>query len=234
MKSNQPWNKESGASLVAIMVAMAIFAIVAVMASQSFRNINFSGRRVEAAMSAREVENVILQRMVAQFQTFVRNGCTADPNTFFNGLPIGGLIMANRVKANQPVRFYDASINYNPTNPPAAAGDDLKRCYGTPFSSAAPQNSDTFYSCFDLKTIDAQRNKASNDAFAANRGAFLETYVKLRNFKTDALTLCNAMILNRGFGLEVYYSLHWTTQAGDKVLYDSKLGTLNAAFSVSL
>jgi hypothetical protein len=55
-------------------------------------------------------------------------------------------------------------------------------------------------------------------------------YVKLRNLKTDTEVLCNQMMTNRGFGFEVYYALHWTTPAGDTVMYDTKLGSFNAAY----
>ena len=51
------------------MMSLAIFAIVAMMAARSFRNINVSGRKVEAAMSAREAENLMLQHNVPMLDT---------------------------------------------------------------------------------------------------------------------------------------------------------------------
>lgn len=231
MNSQQPWNKESGASIVAILVSMALFGIIAVMASQGYRNISVSGRRVEAAMSAREVENVILQAFVQSFKNYVESTCDGD-GTYFDPLVIGGLADVSY----RNVRFYGADYT-TPVSPPAMAESDLKRCNSTPFSAITPANAHTFYGCFDLRTLPTARQnavnnalKASNDAFAANRGAFIEMYVKLRNLKTDSQALCNQMIKNRGFGLEVYYALHWTTPAGDRVMYDSKLGTFNANY----
>ncbi len=233
MNSKQPWTKESGASIVAILVSMALFGIIAVMASQGYRNISVSGRRVEAAMSAREVENTILQAFVARFKDYVSASCNGD-GTSFNGMQIGGLATATY----RNVRFYDSS--YVTTVPaPTMASEDVKRCNSTPFSATTPANTNahTFYGCFDLKTLPGARQnlansalKASNDAFAANRGAFIEMYVKLRNLKTDTQAPCSQMIKGRGFGLEVYYALHWTTPAGETVMYDSKLGTFNANY----
>jgi type II secretory pathway pseudopilin PulG len=231
LNSKQPWNKESGASLVAILVSMALFGIIAVMASQGYRNISVSGRRVEAAVSAREVENVILQAMVQKFSNFIEDACPAG-GTYFNNMVIGRLARVNY----RNIRFYDAN-HLNLVRPPEMALKDLERCNSTAFSSTTPINSNTFYGCFDLKTVDEARIsstntnlKASNDAFAANRGAFIEMYVKLRNLKTDTPALCNQMIKDRGFGMEVYYALHWTTPAGGSVMYDSKLGTINANY----
>lgn len=201
------------------------------MASQGYRNISVSGRRVEAAMSAREVENVILQAFVQKFKLYVESACAGD-GTYFNNLVIGSLADVSY----RNVRFYDA--NYTSTvAPPPMASNDIKRCNSTPFSAVAPAIAHTFYGCFDLRTLPAARQnavnsalKASNDAYAANRGAFIEMYVKLRNLKTDTQALCNQMIKDRGFGLEVYYALHWATPAGDTVMYDSKLGTFNANY----
>jgi len=225
VNSRNPWNRESGASLVAIMMSLALFGIVAVMASEGFRNINVSGRRVEAAMSARDIENVIMQAMVQRFKTYIANGCTQQPNNFFNGFTIGNLATVS----HKNVRFYNETHSQT-VLPPAAAKEDLARCNGTLFSTVAPASSHTFYGCFDLKTLDLPRGKASQDAFASNRGAFIEMYVKLKNFKTDAEARCNEMIADRGFGLEVYHAMHWTTPAGNTVMYDNKLGTLNAAY----
>jgi type II secretory pathway pseudopilin PulG len=232
LNSKRPWNQESGASLVAIMVSMALFGIVAVMAAQGFRNISFSGRRVEASVSAREIENVLLQAFVLKWKKYIEDGCPTG-GAYFNNLVVGALADVSY----RNVRFYNATHTAT-VQPPPAARNDLKRCNSTAFSNTAvPADSDTFYGCFDLRTLDSvrvntQNNqlKASNDAFAANRGAFMEMYVKLRNLKTDQQALCTQMIKDRGFGLEVYYALHWTTPAGDTVIYDSKLGTFNANY----
>jgi type II secretory pathway pseudopilin PulG len=231
LNSNRPWNKESGASLVAIMVSLALFGIVAAMAAQGFRNISFSGRRVEAAVSAREVENVLLQSFVQKWKKFIEDGCPTG-GAYFDNFVVGALADVSYRR----VRFYNSGFTAT-VPPPTAAAKDLDRCNSTPFSNSVPADSHTFYGCFDLRTlngvrINTQNNqlKASNDAFAANRGAFMEMYVKLRNLKTDAEALCRNMIKDRGFGLEVYYALHWTTPAGDTVIYDSKLGTFNANY----
>jgi type II secretory pathway pseudopilin PulG len=228
VNNRHSWSKESGASLVAIMVSMAIFGVVAVMASQSFRNISFSGRRVEAAMSAREAENVILQSMVQKFRDYIVGSCPQAVDAFFEEATrkqIGTLATIN----HKNVRFYNSKYTAT-VNPPSQAADDLKRCRSTPFASAQPINADTFYGCFDLETVAASRNQSSADAFSGNRGAFIEMYVKLRNLKTDTASTCANMIIDRGFGFEVYYALHWTTPAGEDVLYDTKLGTFNVAY----
>ncbi|MDQ3235450.1 MAG: hypothetical protein M3Q07_26870, partial [Pseudobdellovibrionaceae bacterium] len=98
------------------------------------------------------------------------------------------------------------------------------------FSYFTTPNSDTFYGCFNLMTNQSAKDKAAKGAFAGNRGAFVEMHVKLRNFKTDTVTSCATMVSSRGFGLEVYYALHWTTSAGADVMYDTKLGSLNVAY----
>lgn len=227
MNNRHSWSKESGASLVAIMVSMAIFGIVAVMASQSFRNISFSGRRVEAAMSAREAENVILQSMVQKFRDYVADSCPQAVNTFFHDATRDKIGTLATIR-HKNVRFYNK--NYATVNPPNQAADDLKRCRSTSFASGQTINANTFYGCFDLQTVAASRLDASADAFVGNRGAFIEMYVKLRNLKTDTAATCANMIADRGFGLEVYYALHWATPAGDSVMYDTKLGTFNVAY----
>jgi type II secretory pathway pseudopilin PulG len=222
--SKQAWHKESGASLVAIMVSIALFGIIVVMASQSFRNISVSGRRVEAAMSAREVENVILQAFVQKYKQYIQAACPAG-GAYFNNWAIGSLAAVSY----QNIRFYNAKFTTT-VAPPPAAGKDLERCRSTAFSAVTPAIAHTFYGCYDLRTVPTARDTASKDAFAANRGAFIEMYVKLRNLKTDTEVLCNQMMTNRGFGFEVYYALHWTTPAGDTVMYDTKLGSFNAAY----
>lgn len=222
---NKAWNKESGASLVAIMVSLAIFAVVSMMASRSFRNINVSGRKVEAAMSAREAENLILQNLTRKFREYIEKGCVENPTTFFQSHQIGTLATVN----HKNPRFY--SPKYTVTAPPAQASKDVERCQGTPFAAGVlPNNANTFYGCFDLQTQGPARTNASKDAFAGNRGAFIEMYVKMKNLKTDQPVTCEAMIKSRGFGFEIYYALHWTTSAGDTVLYDSKLGTFNVGY----
>ncbi|WP_141733790.1 PulJ/GspJ family protein [Oligoflexus tunisiensis] len=226
MENKHSWNNESGASLVTIMVSMAIFAIVAVMSSQSFRNISVTGRRAEAAMSAREVETVVMQAMVQKFKDYIKDNCNMAADAYFDGFDIGSLI---EIK-HKDVQFYSLGETPTVVAAPALANADLDRCKRTPFSAATPPNSDTFYGCFDLRTKDDVRKKASEDAFAANRGAFVEMYVKLRNFKTDEQVICTNMVKDRGLGLEVYYALHWTTPAGNNVMYDTKLGTLNATY----
>lgn len=228
MTSKQAWNKESGASLVAIMMSLAIFAIVAMMASQSFRNINLSGRKVEAAMSAREAENLIIQAISRRFREYIKGACAVAPNNFFNQSP-ENLIGTLAAFTHKNPRFY--SPGYTVTAAPAEAAGDVKRCQSTPFStSVLPANGNTFYGCFDLQTQAGARLQASKDSFAGNRGAFIEMYVKLKNLKTDTAVTCANMIRNRGFGFEIYYSLHWATSAGDRVVYDSKLGTFNVAY----
>jgi type II secretory pathway pseudopilin PulG len=226
--TDKAWNKESGASLVAIMMSLAIFAIVAMMAARSFRNINVSGRKVEAAMSAREAENLILQTLTRQFRAYIEAGCTATPNSFFQNTQIGTLALAN----HKNPRFYTNTTQYIVTTPPDQAKEDVRRCQSTPFVAAAvtTNNANTFYGCFDLQTVQTARQNASKDAFAGNRGAFIEMYVKLKNLKTDTPVTCANMVQSLGFGFEVYYSLHWATSAGDSVLYDSKLGTFNVGY----
>jgi type II secretory pathway pseudopilin PulG len=226
LNDKHSWNSESGASLVAIMVSMAIFATIAVMASQSFRNINVTGRRAEAAMSAREVENVVMQALVQRFRDYIKDACKFTPEAHFDGFKIGSMV---EVK-HKDVRFYKLGNSPAEVAAPALATADLNRCKKTPFSTVPPPGSNTFYGCFDLKTENSIRDKASEDAFAANRGAFVEMHVKLLNFKTDVPVVCTDMVKDRGLGLEVYYALHWTTPAGTNVMYDTKLGTLNATY----
>lgn len=225
--TDKAWNKESGASLVAIMMSLAIFAIVAMMAARSFRNINVSGRKVEAAMSAREAENLIVQALTRQFRAYIEASCPATVNNFFQNTKIGTLALAN----HKNPRFYNTTFTAT-TPPPSQAEGDVKRCQSTPFVASAltPNNANTFYGCFDLQTLPTTRQNASKDAFAGNRGAFVEMYVKLKNLKTDTPVTCANMVQSLGFGFEVYYSLHWATSAGDKVLYDSKLGTFNVGY----
>lgn len=228
MTSKQAWNKESGASLVAIMMSLAIFAIVALMASRSLRNINLSGRKVEAAMSAREAENLILQALTQRFRAYIEGGCSVNPNTFFNQSPENSIGTLATFSHKNP-RFY--TPQYAVTPAPVEAANDVKRCQSTQFSAGGlPSNASTLYGCFDLQTQTGARTQASKDAFAGNRGAFIEMYVKLKNLKTDTAVTCANMIESRGFGFEIYYSLHWATSAGDKVVYDSKLGTFNVAY----
>ncbi|HET9238317.1 MAG TPA: hypothetical protein VFO10_13735 [Oligoflexus sp.] len=223
--TNKAWNKESGASLVAIMMSLAIFAIVSLMASRSFQNINVSGRKVEAAMSAREAENLILQNLTRHFRKYIEEGCAQNPNNFFLNHEIGTLVTVN----HKNPRFYSPKDTV--TAPPAQASKDVERCQGTPFAAGVlPNNAHTFYGCFDLRTQSAARTNASKDAFAGNRGAFIEMYVKMKNLKTDQPVTCAAMIKSRGFGFEIYYALHWATSAGDTVFYDSKLGTFNVGY----
>jgi type II secretory pathway pseudopilin PulG len=207
------------------MMSLAIFAIVALMAARSFRNINISGRKVEAAMSAREAENLILQTLTRRFRAYIEGGCAVNPNNFFQNNQIGTLAALN----HKNPRFY--TPQYTVTTPPGQAVEDVKRCQSTPFAAGVlPNNANTFYGCFDLQTLPAARNQASKDAFAGNRGAFIEMYVKLKNLKTDTPVTCANMIQSRGFGFEIYYALHWATSAGDSVLYDSKLGTFNVGY----
>jgi hypothetical protein len=209
--------------MVAVMVAMALFATIAVMASQSFRNINTTGRRAEAAMSAHDVESVIVGSMVQRYKDFVRGRCSGDPNIFFLG-DIGSL---TSVTMKNPV-FRDSSNN-TMSPPSTVAQQDVDRCNQTSFSKVTPASADSFYGCYNLTTVAATREKATHNSFAANRGAFIEIYVRLRNLQTDALATCTSIMNDRGFGMEVYYSLHWTTPSGNSTLYDSKTGTLNAA-----
>ncbi len=230
MQECSPWSKQSGASLVSVMVATALFGIIAVMSSQSFKNLNTSSRKLESAMSAREIEGVIVQTVVARFKSYVLiNKCAKAPTTYadFKTISIGSLGSA----VIKPASFKD--YKGNPITAPALAKEDLARCAATPFSKAPTlPDSKGFYQCFAIDidpTAKAAASK-SQEAFASNQGAFVEVFVKIRNLQTDAaIEPCSAMATGRGFGLEVYYALHWATYDPSGLLYDSKVGTLNVA-----
>lgn len=221
------WNSESGTSIVAVMVALALFGIIAVLSSQSLQNMTTSGRRADSAMSARDAESIIVQSLIEEFRTYVTAGCVAAPDTFFKDKPIASLAKVHM----KNVQFYtdEKHLSLAKANPPGSDAD-LERCNSTAFTTSATPLSSRFYGCFNIETEKNIREKASLESFSANRGAFIEVHVKLRNLRTDQETLCNAMVSGQGLGLEVYYALHWAIGSGQNTLYDSKLGSLNAAF----
>lgn len=226
--------KESGVSIVAVMVAMALFAVVAVMASQSFRNISASGRRADATMSAHEAEANIVQAIVARYKDFVVAKCNSGALTAFEAqIDVGTLATL----LSEKPEFLD--VNALPATAPKAAEPDIKRCVTTPFTNGNLPRVDSFYSCYNITVLPASRNKASRDAFAKNRGAFVEVYVRIRNLQTDQLITCdNVTGTSQGLGLEVLYSMHWAMSGGSKtvtnssetldIYYDNKTGSLSA------
>jgi len=224
LKPNEHWTHESGASIVSVLVALVLFAIVAVMSSVSFKNLNSSKRRTEASVAVRDLESVIVQTIVQRYKDYIlTNKCVATQNAYFITMPIGSLAQVTQ----KPILFRDKQGN--PTTAPALAAADMTRCTNTAFSSASPLNtSQSFYNCLNINTLATAASLASKDSFASNQGAFVEMYVKIRDLRTDATVRCMDVI-GKGYGLEVSYMIHWTLSDPSGTIYDSKTGTLNAA-----
>ncbi len=224
MKPSQHWSSESGTSLVSVLVALALFAIVAVMSSVSFKNLNSSKRRTEASVAIRDLESVIVQTIVQRYKDYILNNrCVATQTAYFTTMTIGSLAQVTQ----KPILFRDKQGN--PAAAPALAAADITRCTNTAFSTASPLNtSQSFYNCLNINTLATAANLASKDAFASNQGAFVEVYVKIRDLRTDAAVRC-IDVIGKGYGLEVSYMLHWTLADPSGTIYDSKTGTLNVA-----
>jgi hypothetical protein len=219
---------EAGASLVAVMVAVALLAITAMLSSQAFKQLNTVSRQVETSMAAQDVESILVQALVRQYRDYILvNRCNAPASSYFTNISLGQIGTAN---VGTPVF---RGLDGNPGSAPSLAQADVQRCTSRPFVPAGTQTkvANTFYSCLNITTSSAALSgtQRSRDAFAAHHGAFLEIFVKIRNLQTDALATCNNVLAGKGFGIEFYYALHWVIKDSTHLNYDTKVGTLNVS-----
>jgi type II secretory pathway pseudopilin PulG len=219
---------ESGASQVAVMIAVALLGVTATLSSQALKHLNSAKRRVEVSKAAQDVESVLIQAVVQQYRSYVNtNRCATSGASFFSGIDLGQIGTAS---LSAPT-FRD--LDGNPGQAPALAQTAVQRCTGTPFVQAGTltSNANTFYGCLNIQTSAAARalTDRSRDAFAANHGAFIETFVKIRNLQTDALTTCDNARPGQEFGIELYYAVHWITKDASQLNYNTKVGTLNVS-----
>ncbi len=215
---------EAGMTLTSVLVSLAVLGVFVVMSSQSFKNLQSAARRVEASSAVRDIESLTIQALSDRFKSYVLvDRCTTAPSLYFSNISLGEMGSLSM----SPIVFRNRKGSA--TEAPPEAHKDLARCSSTPFSRAPTlTGTATFYACFNVTTNATAAAQAAAGTFAANRGAFVEFFVNLRDLRTDSLVPCN-LISGKGYGLESFYYMHWATQTPTSVIYDSKIGTINAA-----
>lgn len=227
MNRNMSLNKEMGSSLLGVLVSLGIFSILALLNAQSFRNLAAANRKIESVSAARDVESIIVEAFTSKFREYILvNQCNTVPASYFSVVSLGPFGDLRR----QEVVF--RGLNGLSSPPPSLAKTDLKRCKEAPFfKTGLPVQSDSFYSCLNLDTAAAVQTQAakSKDTFASNYGAFVEVLLKIKNLQLDQAIPCGAVTAGRGFGLELFYSMHWTTKGINEIQYETKVGAVNVS-----
>ena len=221
-------NSEGGNSLVSVLIAMAIMSIAAVAISVGYSNLYAARRSVAASAAERDIQDAIVQSVVDGYRNYVHAQCAATSLHGVSSISVSNLAS---LSATQKI--------YLPSGSGGSSGGDVQRCARTPLSDqASPPFASTFYRCFQISlpqslagsNTSSSASKIDKASFMANKGSFVEVLVHPRDFRTDSPVNCQASSVQAsGYGLEIFYSLHWVLNSNQGLLYKTRVGSINAA-----
>ena len=214
----------AGATILSMLIAVGLLGIAVVTASMGFANLMAARKSSAASVAVRDSQDAMVQRLAQAYKAFISTGCA----------PIG-VPLITTLTTGSTSKLTRTSNIVVPNGAGGSAASDVSRC-----SSAAPPGSpsaSSFYSCFQLSLANGIAARADNAAFASSKATFVETYVAIKDFRSDAPVACSAVVLTdpsatppvaQGFGLEMYYSIHWVVDSTQGLLYKTRVGSINA------
>jgi len=211
-------SQQAGVSMVAVVVAMAIISISVASISVGYNNL-YAARRSAAASSAeRDIQGAIVQSVTEGYRAYVQGKCGTALKPKIETIAIGNLA---KLTASQKIVLPGASGG--------SSGGDRLRCKITPFSASTAAQSSAFYRCYKITLPPYKAAKIDKASFLANQGAFIEVLVHPMDLRTDLPTTCvaSSQTLSSGYGVEIYYSLHWVLNSNQGLLYKTKVGSIN-------
>ena len=221
-------NSEGGNSLVSVLIATAILSIAAVAISAGYGNLYAARRSVSASAAERDMQDAIVQSVVDGYRNYVHAQCAA---TYLGGVSSISVSSLATLSATQKISL--------PSGSGGSSDGDVKRCAKTPLTDqASPPLASTFYRCFQISlpqslagsNTSSRSAKVDKASFMASKGSFVEVLVHPRDFRTDAIVNCQSSAVQAsGYGLEIYYSLHWVLNSNQGLLYKTRVGSINAA-----
>jgi len=211
-------NQQAGVSLVAVIVAMAIISISVASISIGYSNLYAARRSAAASAAERDIQDAIVQSVTEGYRAYVQGQCSATLQPKIQTINIGKLAS---LTASQKIVLPGASGG--------TSGGDVLRCKITPFSATAVAQSSAFYRCYQIDLLNVTLAKIDKASFLANQGAFVEVLVHPMDLRTDLPSTCLASSLaaSGGYGVEIYYSLHWVINSNQGLLYKTKVGSIN-------
>lgn len=220
-------NSEKGNSLVSVLIAMAILSIAAVAISAGYSNLYAARRSAAASAAERDIQDAIVQSVVDGYRNYVHAQCAA---TSLNGVSSISVSSLATLSATQRITL--------PSGSGGNSDGDVQRCARTPLTDQpSPPFASTFYRCFQIYlpqsvagSNTSSTSKIDKASFMASKGSFVEVLVHPRDFRTDSMVNCQASAIQAsGYGLEIYYSLHWVLNSNQGLLYKTRVGSINAA-----
>lgn len=198
--------KNSGASLVSVLVSIGVAAIIISMSAVAYRNMTFERRLIQSKKSYREVEDALKNIVIENLRRTISSGNCSRPANVSD--LVDGSIGAMTAKSVNGIALQ--------TNNSALAKKLLPlreaatRC-ATPVFPAATGN--TFRFCLQLSAGPGAR-KSSPDSFMGSRDTFAEIQATMMDFTTGQPVTCaqfNAAPRKSGFILTT--GLYWVASS---------------------
>ncbi len=214
-------NSQGGNSLVSVLIALAILSITAVAISAGYSNLYAARQSVAASAAERDIQDAIVQSLVDGYRSYVHARCAATSLSDVSSISVSSLAT---LSATRKISL--------PSGSGGNSDGDVHRCAKTPLTDQPwPVLSSTFYKCFQIYLPSSVAGtKIDKASFLASQGSFVEVLVHPRDFRTDSSVNCKtSSVQASGFGLEIYYSLHWVLNSNQGLLYKTRVGSINAA-----
>ena len=218
---------QAGASLVGIMVALAITAIIGIVISQSWLNRARLKSRLTQARTYGEIDEAFRLAVVNQASAAIRvagSGC-ARPRDMFRKVDVLPGLMFMEYTTDFTTRAITAK---NPAN--LALGKHRCKTRAPEYPTDARASSQNrYYFCVELQLANSAARKSLGDGAplkmttpsSVGEGAYAEIVLELQNGHSFRPVSCRDFQNSSSHGMKVHYSLHWLApDAGQKDKYD--------------
>lgn len=218
-------NRQKGASIVAVVMAGALLALVSLLSARAFRNMSQASKTQQSINAYQEIEPVLLEALARQANSFVAAGCPTHWFNHLDGKTIGNLAVLKR----QPLRFLGSQGEL--ISAPQGSDRAIARCTknSSPvieWSDSQPPVSRSFYACVNYESRNFDSNKK---VFTGITSGFIEVALKIQDIRTGELVRCDLAKNAKGMRTEIAYTFHWLVGQAENIIYKSNTGVVKVA-----